>query len=105
MTVRILPQLRAKPAVYRNSLYRDTKTDEETRFYSSSAWRRASKAHRQLEPLCRECFTNGRTQLGDLTDHIRPLRNGGAPFDDANLQTLCDACHQAKRQQEQQDSK
>ncbi|MFW5655477.1 MAG: HNH endonuclease signature motif containing protein [Roseicyclus sp.] len=29
-------------------------------------------------------------------DHIAPLRDGGAPFDLGNLQTLCPACHARK---------
>lgn len=105
MPVRILPPLRGKPAVYRNSQWRDTKTDDERRFYSSAAWRRTSKQHRLLEPLCRECFKVGVTKLGELTDHITPRRNGGDSFDHDNLQTLCNACHQSKRQQEQQDAR
>jgi 5-methylcytosine-specific restriction protein A len=84
----------------RNKEYRDTKTAEERRFYSSREWRDKSERHRIDEPLCRECSKRGLYVLGQMTDHIVPIRDGGAPLDDANLQTLCNPCHNAKRQRE-----
>ncbi|NLV14347.1 hypothetical protein GOC77_13855 [Haloarcula argentinensis] len=36
-------------------------------------------------------------------DHITPITDGGHPFDPANLQTLCEACHQDKTAQENSD--
>lgn len=33
-------------------------------------------------------------------DHIKPLSEGGHPFDPANLQTLCTKCHQQKSSRE-----
>ena len=29
-------------------------------------------------------------------DHVRPLKLGGDPYDEANLQALCSYCHAAK---------
>ena len=46
------------------------------------------------------CAAAGITRLGDLVDHIKRIRDGGQPTDDANLQTLCNKCHNAKRQAE-----
>ena len=100
--VKIIAPLYRKPTEYRDALKRDNKTDQERKFYSSSRWRKASLRHRAIEPLCRSCNEQGRFVEGKLTDHIRPLRNGGDPWDEANLQTLCDSCHQAKRRQEHQ---
>ncbi len=44
-----------------------------------------------------QCAQQGRNTLADLvTDHITPLAQGGAKYDEANLQTLCRACNSAK---------
>ena len=40
---------------------------------------------------CCEC-----SAYGNEVDHVIPLSGGGAPFDMANLQTLCRGCHIAK---------
>lgn len=46
---------------------------------------------------CRACGTRrGRLEV----DHIRSVRTGGAPYDPANLQTLCSRCHTRKTAQE-----
>src|SRR5262249_17858707 len=96
MPVRIL-----KPLRHENSRgYRDTKTDAERKFYSSTAWRKTSEQHRREEPLCRQCKKEGRITLWQMTDHIHPINRGGDPFDESNLQTLCHPCHNAKRQSE-----
>lgn len=58
-------------------------------------WKLLSRAHRRREPLCRHCANAGRVRLGELVDHIRPLKAGGTN-DEANLQTLCRACHKVK---------
>ena len=41
---------------------------------------------------CRLCGRPGRLEC----DHVRPLHRGGAPYDPANLQTLCRRCHVEK---------
>lgn len=38
---------------------------------------------------CRRCGRAGRMEV----DHVIPLDRGGAPWDPANLQTLCRSCH------------
>lgn len=47
------------------------------------------------DPLCAECKRQDRVTLATQRDHIVPLCEGGAD-DDANVQGLCDACHEAK---------
>ena len=41
---------------------------------------------------CRECGRAGRLEV----DHVKPIQDGGDPWDPANLQTLCRSCHIAK---------
>src|SRR5262249_1971710 len=100
MPVRILEPLYRERTRYRDLKYRDTKTEAARKFYSSTAWRKKSEQHRREEPLCRPCSQQGRVTFGTLTDHIVRIGQGGDPWDDDNLQSSCDACHNAKRQAE-----
>ena len=45
---------------------------------------------------CVLCGRAGRLEC----DHVTPLDRGGDPWDQANLQTLCRACHIAKTREE-----
>ncbi len=62
-------------------------------FYDSRKWRRARLQVLASDP---ECATEGCEQLATDVDHIRPIRDGGAWLDRANLQALCHACHTKK---------
>lgn len=44
---------------------------------------------------CEECDRNGRTKLGTIADHIKPLANGGTG-ERSNYQLLCKDCSDAK---------
>jgi 5-methylcytosine-specific restriction protein A len=58
------------------------------------------KAIRELvlrrEPCCRSCARAGYITLATIVDHIIDVAAGGAPFDEANLQPLCETCHNRK---------
>lgn len=41
------------------------------------------------------CEAEGRIEIAVHVDHIRPLRDGGAPFDEMNLRSLCKPHHSA----------
>ena len=45
---------------------------------------------------CVKCGKAGRLEV----DHIQPLHKGGAPWDPANLQSLCRDCHIGKTRSE-----
>lgn len=47
------------------------------------------------EPLCRHCLAKGHITPATVPDHIVPLSKGGSD-DEANIQCLCDPCHEAK---------
>lgn len=42
------------------------------------------------------CTRDGNQTRADVTDHIRPMRAGGARYDPANHQSLCTTCHGRK---------
>jgi hypothetical protein len=74
------------------------KTVESLKFYRNSAWTRASKRHRMIEPLCRQCQAEGKVKAGELVHHNPPLEElkakGLNPYDDRYLETLCFNHHQ-----------
>ena len=43
------------------------------------------------DPFCAVCKMSA-----DQVDHIRPINDGGARLDPANLQSLCQSCHSRK---------
>ena len=74
----------------------DTWENREARaFYNSGPWRKCRRAQLQREPLCRVCES-----VAQMVDHIVPLSEGGEPFTIENLQSLCNRCHNRKRQRE-----
>ena len=80
----------------------------------SDAWARGTAAHRgydwtwtklrnryiQANPLCELCDRAGKTEVGMVVDHIRPLAQGGERLNAENLQTLCLSCHARKTKAE-----
>lgn len=68
--------------------------------YDSVRWRKLRLSYIQNNPLCEEClkedkYTDATGKKG-VVDHITPINSGGAVFDRANLQTLCNKCHNRK---------
>jgi 5-methylcytosine-specific restriction enzyme A len=72
------------------------RSPEAHRFYRSKQWLAVRQAHLRHEPLCRACKAAGRIVPGYAVDHIVPIADGGARLDEANLQSLCAACHSRK---------
>jgi 5-methylcytosine-specific restriction protein A len=64
--------------------------------YQSARWKALRKHHIQSSPLCVHCLKNDRTKAGWIVDHIVPINEGGEPFDESNLQSLCSSCHNIK---------
>jgi 5-methylcytosine-specific restriction enzyme A len=66
-------------------------------FYSSPMWRRVREQQLASEPFCRSCRAAGRMTPADMVDHIKPIKEGGDPYDSANLQSICKSCHGEKQ--------
>ena len=65
--------------------------------YSSRRWRRLRDwVFTRDRWRCRACGKAGRLEC----DHVRPIQQGGAQWDAANLQALCRGCHFAKTYRE-----
>ena len=64
--------------------------------YNSSKWRKFAHKLRALNPLCKICMDEGRTNPCQMVDHIKPINSGGSIWDVNNLQCLCKKCHAIK---------
>lgn len=73
----------------------DAAAEERYQFYKSPRWRKLRKLHLASEPLCRECGAPAR-----VVDHIERIAAGGDRYDQNNLQSMCDTCHNRKRSEE-----
>jgi 5-methylcytosine-specific restriction protein A len=51
------------------------------------------------QPLCVQCQAEGRVTIATIRDHRIPLTEGGQDTD-ANVQPLCETCHDAKTLEE-----
>lgn len=69
-------------------------------FYHTTMWRKCRESYFQRFPLCAKCKENGEIVQGNVVDHKKPIRLGGAELEEANLQTLCTSCHNRKSGQE-----
>jgi len=75
----------------RNDTVEKRRRKETDPFYLSPEWRRYRDWWIMLHPLCVFC---GRP--GQMVDHIKPIRDGGAKLDPENTQTSCYRCHGRK---------
>ena len=65
-------------------------------FYGKAKWKRVRNWYIHEHPMCESCAARGEVAMGRVVDHIKPIKNGGAPLDHTNLQTLCYSCHNSK---------
>ncbi|OQC19047.1 MAG: HNH endonuclease [Planctomycetes bacterium ADurb.Bin069] len=62
-------------------------------FYLSAEWRRlVARLKRERGAACERCGSGHRL----IGDHVVERRDGGAELDPANVELLCQACHNAK---------
>ncbi len=59
-------------------------------------WAALSRAYLAGHPYCERHLRCGRRVRATLTDHKRPLREGGDRLDWRNLEALCRSCHAEK---------
>lgn len=72
-------------------------------WYHTQAWRKLRAAILRDSPYCVECRNQGITTVAKVVDHIKNVSSGKTAqereelmWDESNLQTLCDPCHNAK---------
>lgn len=62
------------------------------RLYDKKRWHRVRARKLARDVVCEGCGEKPSAHV----DHITPLDDGGKPYDVANMQSLCAACHNAK---------
>lgn len=73
----------------------------DTGFYQSKEWKITRAKKKALNPCCEICLrTKGIYRPMYFVDHIIPIKDGGAPFDLENLQSLCKPHNYSKTGQE-----
>lgn len=87
-------------AAQRAQALRDANTHT-NRLYDSR-WRKFRNRYVRDNPLCALCLAEGLVSEGVELDHIKPISEGGAMYDQRNLQLLCRTHHARKRQLEGQ---
>ena len=64
---------------------------ERNKFYQTTSWRRLRAMFIKRFPLCVGC-----EGVGQVVDHIVPIKQCGEPLEWGNLQTMCHRCHNIK---------
>lgn len=66
-------------------------------FYRLARWRRVRKMYARNHPYCEICEREGRGPIPmRIVDHIIEIEDGGAWYDENNLQSLCMECSNRK---------
>ena len=74
-------------------------------FYNGGKWRRFARFYKDKHPVCDQCETEGRVGPADVADHIIRIEEGGEKYDERNIQSLCNTCHNRKSGRESKNSK
>ena len=73
-----------------------SRESRQSRGYGAAWDRTRARVLRRDDYLCQPCLRmHGRPTPASQVDHIRPKAKGGTD-DDANLQSICRACHDEK---------
>ncbi|PGC80400.1 HNH endonuclease [Bacillus toyonensis] len=72
-------------------------------FYNSRLWKGMRELmYRRDHGLCVQCRSKDIIQIGDVVDHIIPIRvEWSKRLEPTNLQTLCHACHNKKTKEDE----
>lgn len=74
---------------------------EYRKIYNTARWRKLRDAHKWSNPLCVYCLEQEIVQEVEVVDHIKPHRGDMDLFwDPSNLQSLCKAHHDGRKQRE-----
>jgi 5-methylcytosine-specific restriction enzyme A len=94
-----------EPATYRGRCADHARTNDRsinragTRVYSRKRWRKTRELYLREHPFCERCGA-----LGNDVHHRTDLADGGDPWDPANLEALCHACHSRVTRRRQADA-
>jgi 5-methylcytosine-specific restriction protein A len=67
------------------------------KWYGTQRWRDRARLQLKQHPLCAACLARGIVEAANAADHIIEHRGNSKLFWLGELQSLCPACHNAKR--------
>ena len=70
------------------------RNQESKAVYHSKRWQVVRKMYIESHPVCEDCLKHRQFTPAEEVHHIVPLADGGAPYDESNLRSLCRCCHQ-----------
>jgi 5-methylcytosine-specific restriction protein A len=85
-----------KHSRYNASRANDPEAVKRKRIYNSGLWKHTRRRKLAHDALCEMCLEDNLIVPAVEVDHIVPLADGGAPYDMANLCSLCTPCHSRK---------
>ena len=93
------------PKLYRSQrkgrVAQGRRVHDDSAFYNSPTWRKFRRYIATVKPkICAMCQDQGFLVQAKYLDHITPIRLGGAPLDEGNVQWLCTMHHAIKSGQE-----
>lgn len=78
---------------HRREKWRNDERPSSTRRGYDTDWSKFRKWYLARHPFCTMCEREGRTKTADMIHHVKPLAEGGAKFDENNLQSICSYHH------------
>ncbi|MEN0049034.1 MAG: HNH endonuclease signature motif containing protein [Bacteroidota bacterium] len=64
--------------------------------YNSTRWRKLRKLVIEAQPLCKVCEYIGEVVAAQVVDHVVPINEGGATWNEENLCPMCHKHHNRK---------
>ena len=71
------------------------------KLYASYRWRKLREAQLNRQPLCEMCAAHGDVTAAHVVDHKKPHRGDMEKFWAGPFQSLCDHCHNAHKQRQE----
>lgn len=99
-----------KPLTQRTASHRKRDADAKRRdtpwraWYKTPRWKSLREAQLSLQPLCQMCLEDEVVEAATACDHVEPHRGDEALFWHGALQSLCDPCHNGRKQREERAS-
>lgn len=72
------------------------RTVDNSKLYNGRRWRKFRANYLARNPLCEECKKEDKITPATVLDHKIQVRSGGAPYDEFNVQGLCNHHHAVK---------
>ena len=59
--------------------------------YGNKKWKSVARMYKMKNPVCKRCKEKGQAVQAKYAAHIKAVERGGDPYDEDNLQSLCES--------------